>query len=938
MNLYNLKLLKFYINPVFIRIKLLVLLVVGIDFRINFKSVYLQSMFDKLLSNRNELSFRMNELQSESKFICMKKIALFVFLSFILITTVTAQRGTLTGVISDRPNNENVPFATVALLSPNSQDAIMGSISDEDGNFKIDKVPFGTYTLSISFIGYKTVVTPEFTVSAENREINFETIFIEPEFIGIGAVDVRAAARTSVNSIDRKTYNAADFETARGGSAADVLSKLPSVSVDGEQEISVRGSSDFVVYLNGKPANMNSSMLLSQIPSENIQSIDIITVPTARFDAQGMGGIINITTKSNTSSGLTVTATGMLGGTPWKNGTDVFTGHKLNNNRINGGLNLYYNMNRLGLYGSINYTERHNKGIGDIYTYIYQDETQERSGTWYVLDGMGARPKWDKNFYTNVGAEYQINDNSLISAGYQYSDRNSGRAAHYKYNTFFSDQTNGSAIGGTLYELFNPNDNHRTGMFQSINADYRFSANTGGSFIASFLYERSDLEQTINNMEFPYQGDQQYYDYYSDETGNPRFHSYQKDVTPFDAYRVELNYTKDFVNGNSLDLGVVSQLVRLNGSYEYDTVNVSTGNFAGYNFFNNDIQLNRDVYAAYAEYSGGYHNLTYILGLRVEYLDQLMTVGSTAYFEEVYNVFEEVGRDLNEREFTQQKLDFFPSLHLRYRAGEANTFSLAVSHRINRPPAKDMAPFIYRRHQEIFEMGDPLLEPEYSWNADLSYNRQLGRHNLMLTGFVRSASNVIYRVNRLNYDLANTGGILLRSFTNAGSQLAAGGEIGFNFDLFSKVKLFMGGSLYQFSVESDQTLFGDQSNSHSLNYDAKTNLTWEIFAPLKLTLDYSYRSNSVTPQGEDFDFQMMNLAFNYTPVKLPGWSFHARVIDVIGTNQEGGYTGATSNNLKVFRRDWVYDYEGQIIEVGASFTFNQRQERKRKDQIGNEFF
>src|SRR5690606_18746009 len=118
-----------------------------------------------------------------------------------------------------------------------NQDALIGSISDEDGSFIIDKVPFGTYALSVSFIGYRTEITPEFTVSADNREIDFGTINIEPEIIGIGAVDVRAAARTSVNSIDRKTYNAADFETARGGSAADVLSKLPSVSVDGEQEI-----------------------------------------------------------------------------------------------------------------------------------------------------------------------------------------------------------------------------------------------------------------------------------------------------------------------------------------------------------------------------------------------------------------------------------------------------------------------------------------------------------------------------------------------------------------------------------------------------------------------------------------------------------------------------------------------------------------------------
>ena len=235
-------------------------------------------------------------------------------------------------------------------------------------------------------------------------------------------------------------------------------------------------------------------------------------------------------------------------------------------------------------------------------------------------------------------------------------------------------------------------------------------------------------------------------------------------------------------------------------------------------------------------------------------------------------------------------------------------------------------------------MGDPLLEPEYSWNADLSYNRMLGKHNMILTGFVRSANNAIYRVNRLDYRLANKGGVLLRSYTNAGNQLAAGGELGFNFDILSKVKLFAGGSLYRFSVESNETLFGDQSSSSSLNWDAKTNLTWTLTKPLKFTLDYSYTSPTVTPQGENIEFQMMNAALNYTPEKLQGWSFYAKMLDVMGTNQSGGFTGATANGMAVFQRDWVYDYEGRIVEIGASFTFNQSKETAKQRLIGNEYF
>jgi hypothetical protein len=133
-------------------------------------------------------------------------------------------------------------------------------------------------------------------------------------------------------------------------------------------------------------------------------------------------------------------------------------------------------------------------------------------------------------------------------------------------------------------------------------------------------------------------------------------------------------------------------------------------------------------------------------------------------------------------------------------------------------------------------------------------------------------------------------------------------------------------------------LFGDQSKSSSLNWDAKTNLTWNIAKPLKFNIDYSFKSQSVTPQGEDLEFQMMNVALNYAPKKLQGWNFYAKMLDVIGTNQSGGFTGATENNMDVFRRDWVYDYEGQIMEIGASFTFNQRNEKTKQQLIGNEYF
>jgi hypothetical protein len=221
----------------------------------------------------------------------MKRLLFSACLALLTVAAALAQRGSLNGRVVDKATAEHVSFATVALMKAGEENALTGTVSDETGRFLIDKVPYGTYQLLISFIGYQSVNIPDVTLSAADRELDLGTIALELDAIGIEEVEVKAAARTTVNKIDRRTYRAEDFETARGGSAIDVLSKLPSVSIGSENDILVRGSSDFVVYLNGKPTSTSASLLLGQIPSENIENIDIIPFPPPASMPRGKGGL-----------------------------------------------------------------------------------------------------------------------------------------------------------------------------------------------------------------------------------------------------------------------------------------------------------------------------------------------------------------------------------------------------------------------------------------------------------------------------------------------------------------------------------------------------------------------------------------------------------------------------------------------------------------------
>ncbi len=869
----------------------------------------------------------------------MKAYRSFVFLIFFLSPSIVlAQKGSITGSVTDSTTADPVSFASIALLKTGETSAITGGISNADGRFTIPNIPTGNYQVMISFLGFETRTISDITISGKNPTVDLGQVTLKPSSLSIAEVEVTGVANTAVSKIDRTTYRATDFETARGGNALDVLSKLPSVSVNPDGRVSVRGATDFMVYLNGKPTLLNPSDILSQIPSNQMESVDIITVPSSRYDAQGKGGIINITTKRSQFDGLSVSVNGMGGGTPWRNSVDHFSGHKLNNDRYNTGASLVYNQGRLSVNGSFNINAKNNKGIGDIGANIYQDphlgSTSAYPNHYFLLGGLGNRPKWANGMMATAGLSYALSERSEISAVYQYAQRESGRAAHYLYQTGFSEVFDGPISFPDL-TLYNPNHINRTGTFSNLSLDYSVKLDDNSQIQSSLLYERSGLDQTITNKEYFYDPIFEQADY---DVAAPGFHSFQTDETPLEAWRFELNYQKDFDHGSSLSAGFVPQWVKLSGIYRYDTIR-SDGSAGGFDHFDNSIDLQRDVYAAYIDYSGNWKKLSYMLGLRMEYLNQKMNVSSTAYFRQVFDFFG-TGRNYDETQFLQQKLDLFPSVHLRYQANDKNTITFASSRRINRPPAKAMSPFLYRRHQEIFELGDPLLSPEYIFNAELSYRRSLGSSNVVLTGFYRGVNDAIYRVNRLSYDYnANPGGVLLRSYTNSGDQVAIGGELGVNIDLLKKIELFLGGSVYNFQVEADERLFGEQLSSSSVNWSFKSNINWTIIQSLKFTFDYIFESPTVTPQGENVSNVLANIALNYQPEKQKNWNFSARLLDVLGTNQSGGYTTAYTNGIRMFNRAYIYDYEGQIIEFSASYTINMKGKKAaKKDLIGGEYF
>ncbi|TYA69968.1 TonB-dependent receptor [Seonamhaeicola marinus] len=852
----------------------------------------------------------------------------FVTAFFLLFTTITfAQRGSITGKIVDSATNDAIPFATVVILN-DSEETVSGAISSEDGSFAIGNLKFGAYSVKVSFIGYQTVTEANVIVSKTASNVNVGSILIQPQLESLDAVTVKAQTKTATTKIDRKVYNASDFETAKGGNAADVLNKLPSITVDPTGNVSVRGTSDFMVYLNGKPTNIKPSVLLGQIQSNNISKIDVITVPTARYDAQGKGGIINITTKKNSTQGLSVSVNGLLGGAPWANLTDVYSKHKLKDDRYGGGFNITYGAKNLTVYGGFNYNMKNVNGKRSGEARVFVNEPQ---GDFFHMNAKnGERPEWYENYTANAGIDLDLADNKKLSFSYFYGNRNEGRAAYYIYNTFYADADQSNKDAATEQFMYNPNVDDRYGKYNTFNLDYAVELPNNASFKMAAAYETSKLSRALNNKNYFYNSRAEV----DNDVVNDYANAFQaddyslSDSTPLKGLRFNTDYEKQIDENSTFGTGAQIQYTNIEGAFKFNNTLVTKD-------LDNTIDLTRTVYAAYADYTATRGKLSYILGLRAEYGDQTLENGTTDYVP----IF---GADL-QKKYTQNKLDLFPSAHFSYAINDANKITLAGSRRINRASVTKLAPFLYRRHFEVYVVGDPELESEYLNNAEITYETKAGKNTFSLTGFYRGTDNTVFRVNTVTTTVENPElnailgeDVLIRSYTNAGNSTSLGAELNINVIPSSWAKFFIGGSLYNYQIKGE--VFGFDVDQNSTNWSLKGNANFTISDKLRFTYDFSRISNTVTSQGQNDAFTVSNIALSYQPTEA--WDIALRGLDIFAQNDTGLDTNAfNAANQQIFYQETLYERNGPVFELGITYALNMKGKKKKaKDFQGNKHF
>lgn len=830
---------------------------------------------------------------------------LLLVLSVLLSVSLYAQQGQwqIKGMVVEHGSGKAIPYAQAVLL--NQGKIITGTLTDTNGVFILSPERAGNYDLAVSFLGF-TTDTSHIEISSANGGISTLTISITPKSHELAEVEIIGQANAFTSQIDRQVYRPGDFETARTGTAVDILQKLPSVSVSPDMEISVRGTSGFMVYLNGKPTQMDASVVLSQIPASAISSIEIITVPSAKFDAQGKAGIINIVTDGAEMKGTSFTAETSGGGIPWNTGFDPL--------RYGLGLKISQVNKKWTLYAGVNYKYRAVRGSRDGDARLLQAD-----GSYYHMVANGDRPEWFPVFSAQTGVEYRPSKNTTVGAGYYFGHKIEGRTADYIYHNFFGDIYKNPIDGSENRYVFNPNTHERLGTFNSINLYFTSDISENTTLNINTLYEYSKLQDDLDNQ-----------DYFYDNTSQSRgalLKSYrQTDENPLNGYRISIDLARKFDNGMSLEAGLQPQYLSHEGIFSYDTLETTTEQWFDYKTFENNIELKRSIYAAYLNLTGNKGHFAYMAGLRGEYTDQALRIEQPDYL----NIFGRETKPLH----TVKQMDWFPSLHLSYTINEGNKLNLAASRRINRPQTKSLAPFLLRRHYEVYLVGDPSLKPEYVTTAELTYSTSLAGQNVNLTGFYRATDNAIFRVNTV-YEEEN---VLIRSYTNAGNDKATGAELNTNLEFGSAVRLFVGAALYSYRIEGEIFEFG--VDARSTNWNVKGNLNLKLSNSLKFNWDASVASATVTAQGEDEIVYVSNAALVFTPEKKSGITCTLAAYNLFNTNTKALLTkGYDKTGTEIFYQTTTYYNEGPVLELAFAYQLNKHPKTtKTQKTFGEEEF
>ena len=747
-------------------------------------------------------------------------MALILMLALCAKAQNTQHSYTITGVVADSVTHEGESYATLTIARADSAaKPVKQALTDIKGRFSISSSGTGSYLLMVRSMGRKPMQRA-YTVDATTRTIDLGTLLLQDGGNQLETVEVVAYKPLVKADIDKIAYSVEDDPEANTNTVIEMLKKVPMVTVDGQDNIRVNGNSSFKIYVNGKPNNMmtkNPKEVLKSMPASSIKKIEVITNPGPKYDAEGVGGILNIVTEGKGPEGYNATFSG-----------------RANNSSYGGGL--YATVKQGKLTMSVNYNASSNHSPKG---YTYSDRSQiGTDGTVTsstVADGYTkGHSLWQGG---DVEASYEIDTLRLITGSFSLSKFSSKRDA---LNTAFSTVP---ATGQRLYGYRSPSHSKENWDDYSASLDYQRSFSVKDRLLT--LSYRLESSPSTSDSRYLYT-DREAADDWQTFIDRMRDQRMDGDENTME-HTFQIDYTTPFAKHHTWEAGV-KYILRRNKS-DNDRYNLGTGDKdETYDSDNSShYRHHNDILAAYTGYGLTLDKWSARLGLRYEH-----TLQKVEYL---------LGRGTN---FHKNFDDLVPSARLGYRFSDATNLSVGYKMRINRPGIWYLNPYLDDRIPDAISQGNPNLDTEKSHAVDLQFSSYNSKLTYTLTGTYRFVNNSIESVDRLVNDrdiegLPNPTGkdVIYSSYANIGHIQYAGLMAYANWTPITNTRITLNGSVGYSHMSDGQSL---RNHGWCTNIDASLQQTFAktwIF-----NASYYVQTPQPTLQGKDARYQWYNFSLS----------------------------------------------------------------------------
>ena len=819
----------------------------------------------------------------------MKNIK-FIILSSILFNSLFCfsqdfeiKKINITGKIVSKVANQILGYATISFINIKNPKIIFGGIANEKGEFIVE-INAGVYDVKAEFDSFKPLEIRQQKLFLDKNLGDLQLIENSTQ---LQEVTVQAKQSTVEIKLDKKVYNVGQDMTVKGGTASDVLNNVPSVSVDSDGNVSLRGNDNVRILIDGKPSNaINVATALQSIPADALDKIEVITNPSARYDAEGSAGILNIVLKKGKNNGLNGSFTAIVGNP--------------RNYGLNGNIN--FKTKELNTYATVGYSDSKFQGTTLINTdYLNTNGTIKNS-----INERSIRERAKKGYNYNVGFDWNLTKDFTLSNSFTYR-RNNGLSPEnvllYNYlpnDSFVRNRLNDQFVEETDldYTTSFVQKFKKEGHKLSANATFSQGSDNGLSTITDFVIGQSS-NATI--------------------TTSKNFQSQSRNL-------FQVDYVLPFMKESQFETGFRSDNSKL--LTDYNVLDFVSGNFISNPNFTNKLDYQERINAVYTQFGSKINKLSYLLGLRFENSNIDINLLTTNEF--------------NNKNYN----NLFPSAFLTYSLSDNTNISLNYSRRITRPRNRFINPFSgFSSNVNIFK-GNPDINPAFADAIDFGLLTKIKKVTLTTSLYFNHTENVFQFIRRPNGDSVTTvvnGQTLITPITlstpiNLSFEDRLGFEFTLNFSPYKWWKINGNFNFFQSKLVGNNTYVLAGSNQTVVENLDRNSASWFTRINSRITLPYkidfqanaNYTAPQNTSQGQSLGVLFMNLAVSKDVLKDKS-TFSLNVNDLFNSQKMIRQANLSNLNsyVEMLRRE-------RQINLSFTYRFNKKKVEREKSRPENE--